>query len=92
MNDCFSFRIITVGGGVEVIDPSVPTPYSSLEPGRMLEYIEMDERLAEMERLRNKAKKEHLGGKKTLGRLLGWIARGWLVRGGEKRPCPHIWF
>lgn len=68
MSDCFNFRIIVVDEGVEVIDPSVSTAYASLEPAKMLEYIEMDECLAKMERLKDKAKKKRQ--RRRLGNLL----------------------
>ena len=54
----FNFRIITCTDGTQVIDHSLKTPYSSLTPVQMEEYMEIDTQIAIMERLKRKAKRE----------------------------------
>lgn len=54
----FNFRIITCPDGTQVIDHSLKTPYSSLTPVQMEEYMEIDTQIAIMERLKRKAKRE----------------------------------
>lgn len=54
----FNFRIINCPDGTQVIDHSLKTPYSSLTPVQMEEYMEMDTQIAIMERLKRKAKRE----------------------------------
>lgn len=52
----FGFRIITCADGTEIIDRSLKTPYNALTPLQMVEYLEMDNRLAYMDRMERKAK------------------------------------
>ena len=54
----FNFRIITLPNGNQVIDPSLKTPYDSLTPLQMVEYTEMDEKLAYMDRVKREARRE----------------------------------
>lgn len=54
----FNFRIITCPDGTQIIDSSLKTPYSSLTPVQMEEYMEIDSQIAVMERLKRKAKRE----------------------------------
>ena len=54
----FNFRIITLPNGNQVIDPSLKTPYDSLTPLQMVEYTEMDEKLAYMDRMERKTRAE----------------------------------
>lgn len=58
----FDFRIINTADGNQIIDRQLKTPYSSLTPVQMLEYAEMEDRLAYMNRLEKKArqKAEHI--------------------------------
>lgn len=58
----FDFRIINTTDGNQIIDRQLKTPYSSLTPVQMLEYAEMEDRLAYMDRLEKKArqKAEHI--------------------------------
>lgn len=58
----FDFRIINTADGNQIIDKQLKTPYSSLTPVQMLEYAEMEDRLAYMDRLEKKArqKAEHI--------------------------------
>ena len=54
----FNFRIINTADGNQIIDTTLKTPYSSLTPLQMVEYIEVDNRLAYMERMERKQKRE----------------------------------
>ena len=54
----FEFRLINLSDGNQIIDTTLKTPYSSLTPLQMEEYIEMDNQLAYMERMERKQKKE----------------------------------
>lgn len=58
----FNFRIINTVDGNQIIDRKLKTPYSSLTPVQMLEYAEMEDRLAYMDRMEKKArqKAEHM--------------------------------
>lgn len=47
----FHFRLIMTADGNQIIDLSKNTPYDSITPMEMLEYIEVDEKLAFSERL-----------------------------------------
>lgn len=38
----FQFRIIPCDDGTDIIDPSLKTPYDSLTPSEMVEYMEVD--------------------------------------------------
>lgn len=54
----FNFRLINTPDGNQIIDTTLKTPYSSLTPLQMVEYIEMDNQLTYMERMERKQKKE----------------------------------
>lgn len=54
----FDFRIIDVECGNQVIDRSHRTPYRALTSLQMVEYLEMDNRLAYMDRVERKARAE----------------------------------
>lgn len=54
----FDFRIITLSDGNQVIDASLKTPYNALTPLQMVEYTEIDSRLAYMDRMERKARAE----------------------------------
>ena len=54
----FNFRLINTPDGNQVIDFTLKTPYSSLTPSQMVEYIEMDNQLAYMERMERKQARE----------------------------------
>ena len=58
----FNFRIITTADGNQIIDRNLKTPYNTLTPLQMLEYMEMDNQLAIMDRIERKArqKAEHM--------------------------------
>ena len=54
----FNFRIITCGDGTDVIDTTLKTTYSSLTHAQMEDYIEMDNNLAYMERVKEEERKK----------------------------------
>ena len=54
----FNFRLINTPDGNQIIDFTLKTPYSSLTPMQMEEYIEIDNQLAYMERMERKQKRE----------------------------------
>lgn len=54
----FDFRIINTADGNQIIDRQLKTPYSSLTPVQMLEYAEMEDRLAYMDRMEKKARQK----------------------------------
>ena len=54
----FNFRIIDTPDGNQIIDTSLKTPYDSITPIEMMEYIEVDARLEYMKRMERKQGKE----------------------------------
>lgn len=54
----FDFRIINTADGNQIIDRQLKTPYSSLTPVQMIEYAEMEDRLAYMDRMEKKARQK----------------------------------
>ena len=54
----FDFRIIDTPDGNQIIDRNLKTPYNALTPLQMVEYLEMDNRLAYMDRMERKARAE----------------------------------
>lgn len=54
----FNFRIIDTPDGNQIIDRNLKTPYNALTPLQMVEYHEMDVRLAYMDRMERKARAE----------------------------------
>ena len=54
----FDFRLINTPDGNQIIDFTLKTPYSSLTPLQMVEYMEIDNQLADMERLERKQKRD----------------------------------
>ena len=54
----FNFRIIDTADGNQIIDRQLKTPYNALTPSQMVEYTEMDNQLAYMDRLEKKAREE----------------------------------
>lgn len=54
----FNFRLINTPDGNQIIDKTLKTPYDSLTPLQMLEYMEIDNQLSFMERLEKKRKRE----------------------------------
>ena len=70
----FNFRLINTPDGNQIIDTRLKTPYSSLTPIQMVEYTEVDNRLAYMERMERKQKKEAERKKKFTYRLMNKVA------------------
>lgn len=54
----FDFRIIDTADGNQIIDRNLKTPYKALTPLQMVEYLEMDNRLAYMDRMERKTREE----------------------------------
>lgn len=54
----FNFRIIRCADGIEIIDRQLKTPYNALTVIQLMEYTEVDNQLAYMDRLEHKAKEE----------------------------------
>lgn len=54
----FNFRIIKTANGAEVIDSTLSTPYSSLTPMQMLDYINVENSLYFAEKRERRIKKE----------------------------------
>ena len=54
----FYFRIITLSDGNQIISPDLKTPYESLTPLEMVEYTEMEQELALMDKMNRKARQE----------------------------------
>ena len=54
----FDFRIIDTADGNQIIDRNLKTPYDTLTPLQMVEYLEMDNRLAYMDKMERKARAE----------------------------------
>lgn len=54
----FNFRLINTPDGNQIIDTTLKTPYSSLTPIQMMEYMEMDNQLDYMERMERKQARE----------------------------------
>ena len=54
----FDFRIVDTVDGNQIIDRNLKTPYNALTPLQMVEYLEMDNRLAYMDRMERKARAE----------------------------------
>ena len=54
----FNFRIITTADGTQIIDRRLKPPYASLTPTQMMEYMEMDNSLAFMDRMERKAREK----------------------------------
>lgn len=54
----FDFRIIDTPDGNQIIDRNLKTPYSALTALQMIEYLEIDNSLAYMDRMERKAREE----------------------------------
>ena len=54
----FYFRIIETETGDQIIDRNLKTPYNALTPNQMVEYLEMDNQLAYIDRMASKANAE----------------------------------
>ena len=56
----FNFRIIDTPDGNQIIDDTLKTPFNSLTPSQMEDYIEMDKQLVYMERMKEKERKRKI--------------------------------
>lgn len=54
----FEFGIIETPDGNQIIDRNLKTPYNALTPLQMVEYAEMDNQLAFMDKVERKTKEE----------------------------------
>lgn len=54
----FSFRLIDMPDGSQIIDTTLKTPYSALNPVQMVEYAEVDNNLAYMRRFERQKRRE----------------------------------
>ena len=70
----FEFRLINLSDGNQIIDTTLKTPYSSLTPIQMEEYIEIDNQLAYMERMERKQKREVESKRKFTYRFMHKVA------------------
>lgn len=70
----FNFRLINLPDGNQIIDTTLKTPYGSLTPLQMMEYMEMDNQLAYMERMEKKQQRESERKRKLSYKLLHKVA------------------
>ena len=70
----FNFRLINLPDGNQIIDTTLKTPYSSLTPLQMVEYMEMDNQLAYMERMERKQQRETEHKRKLTYRFIHKVA------------------
>ena len=54
----FNFRLINTPDGNQIIDTTLKTPYDSITPIEMLEYMEIDAQLEYMKRMERKQARE----------------------------------
>ena len=54
----FNFRIINTPDGNQIIDETLKTPYDSITPIEMMEYMVVDAQLDYMKRMEQKQKRE----------------------------------
>ena len=70
----FNFRLINTPDGNQVIDTTLKTLYSSLTPLQMMEYMEMDNQLAYIERMEEKQQREAERKRKFIYRFFHKVA------------------
>ena len=70
----FDFRLINTPDGNQIIDFTLKTPYSSITPLQMVEYIDVDNRLAYMERMERKQQREAERQRKFTYKLFNKVA------------------
>lgn len=70
----FNFRLINTPDGNQIIDTTLKTPYDSITPIEMMEYIEVNEQLYYMERMKKKQKREAELKRKLSYRLMYKVA------------------
>lgn len=66
----FNFRLINLANGNQVIDKSLKTPYASLTPLQMIEYIEIDNKMAYIESIERKKIREAKNNQNFIFRLI----------------------
>ena len=70
----FNFRLINTPDGNQIIDTTLKTPYDSITPIEMLEYMEVDARLEYMRRMERKQKREAERNQKFTYRFMHKVA------------------
>ena len=70
----FNFRLINTPDGNQIIDTTLKTPYDSITPIEMIEYIEVDASISYMERLERKQKREAERKRKFTYKLFNKVA------------------
>ena len=70
----FNFRLINTPDGNQIIDTTLKTPYNSLTPSQMMEYIEVDNILAHIESIERKQVRETERKRKFTYRLFHKVA------------------
>ena len=70
----FNFRLINTPDGNQIIDTTLKTPYDSITPIEMLEYIEVDARLEHMWRMEREQKREAEKQRKFIYRFIHKLA------------------
>lgn len=66
----FNFRLINLANGNQIIDKSLKTPYASLTPLQMIEYIEIDNKMAYIESIERKKIREIKNNQNFIFRLI----------------------
>ena len=70
----FNFRLINTPDGNQIIDTTLKTPYDSITPIEMMEYMEVDARLEYMERMERKQAREEERKQKLTYRFIHKVA------------------
>ena len=70
----FEFRLINTPDGNQIIDTTLKTPYDSITPIEMVEYIEIDARLEYMKRIERKKAREAERNQKFTYRFIHKVA------------------
>lgn len=70
----FNFRLIETPDGNQIIDTTLKTPYDSITPIEMVEYMEVDARLEHMKRIERKQQRETERNRKFTYKLFHKVA------------------
>ena len=70
----FDFRIIETADGNQIIDTTLKTPYDSITPIEMMEYMEVDARIEHMRRMERKQQREEERKRKLSYRFMHKVA------------------
>lgn len=73
-NDYFNFRIIDMPDGSQIIDNSIKTPFNSLTLQKYMEYVDIDNKLFFINRMKKKQQKEAERKRKFTYKLLHKVA------------------